>query len=133
VQDAILEDSLRVNAMGPLLLTQALAPLLADGGCVANISTQMASLSTRTEFRSPSYAMSKAAQNMATVQMAKALAPRGIRVVALNPGWVRTDMGGTDGELTPEASATGLLQVIDGLRDADSGHFFDWRGQPMAW
>jgi len=67
------------------------------------------------------------------VQMAKALAPRGIRVVALNPGWVRTDMGGTDGELTPEASATGLLQVIDGLRDADSGHFFDWRGQPMAW
>ena len=133
LQDAILEDSLRVNAMGPLLLTQALAPLLADGGCVANISTQMASLSTRTEFRSPSYAMSKAAQNMATVQMAKALAPRGIRVVALNPGWVRTDMGGADGELTPEASATGLLQVIDGLREADSGHFFDWRGQPMAW
>ena len=133
LQADILEDSLRINAVGPLLLTQAVAPLLADGATVANLSTQMASLATRTEFRSPSYAMSKAAQNMATVQMAKALAPRGIRVVALNPGWVRTDMGGTDGELTPEASATGLLQVIDGLRDADSGHFFDWRGQPMAW
>lgn len=133
LQDTILEDSLRVNAVGPLLLTQALAPLLADGGCVANISTPMASLATRTEFRSPSYAMSKAAQNMATVQMAKALAPRGICVVALNPGWVRTDMGGADGELTPEASATGLLQVIDGLGEADSGHFLDWRGQSMAW
>jgi len=133
LQETVLEDSLRVNAVGPLLLVQALAPHLADGATVANISTQMASLSTRTEFRSPSYSMSKAAQNMATVQLAKAFAPRGIKVVALSPGWVRTDMGGTGGELTPEDSAAGLLQVIDQLRDTDSGRFLDWRGQPMPW
>jgi NAD(P)-dependent dehydrogenase (short-subunit alcohol dehydrogenase family) len=129
----ILEDSLRVNAVGPLFLTQAIAPLLADGATVANISTQMASMATRTEFRSPSYAMSKAAQNMATVQLAKALAPRGIKVVALNPGWVRTDMGGAEAQLTPEDSAQALLKLIGGLREADSGHFFDWQGEAMAW
>jgi NAD(P)-dependent dehydrogenase (short-subunit alcohol dehydrogenase family) len=129
----ILEDSLRINAAGPLLFTQAIEKHLADGATIANISTQMASLSTRTEFRSPSYAMSKAAQNMATVQLALALKPRGIKVVALNPGWVRTDMGGAGGELAPEAAAEGLLQAIDGLRDTDSGHFIDWRGQPVAW
>jgi NAD(P)-dependent dehydrogenase (short-subunit alcohol dehydrogenase family) len=133
LQGAILEDSLRVNAIGPLLLVQAIASQLADGATVANMSTQMASLGTRTEFRSPSYSMSKVAQNMATVQMARALEPRGIRVVALSPGWVRTDMGGASGELTPEESAAGLLQVIDGLRASDSGGFFDWRGQSMPW
>jgi NAD(P)-dependent dehydrogenase (short-subunit alcohol dehydrogenase family) len=133
LQEAILEDSLRVNAMGPLLLTQTLEPLLADGATVANLSTQMSSLSARNAFRSPSYAMSKAAQNMATVQMGHALAPRGIAVVALNPGWVRTDMGGPDGEVSPDESAAGLLQVIDALEAGDSGRFLDWRGQPMAW
>ncbi|BCT92337.1 short-chain dehydrogenase [Lysobacter helvus] len=130
---AILEDSLRVNAIGPLLLVQALASLLADGATVANISTQMASLATRTEFRSPSYSMSKAAQNMATVQLALALASRNILVVALSPGWVRTDMGGTGGEISPEESAAGLLQVIGGLKAKDSGRFLDWRGEQMAW
>jgi NAD(P)-dependent dehydrogenase (short-subunit alcohol dehydrogenase family) len=129
----ILEDSLRVNAVGPMLFTQAVAPLLADGASVANISTQMASIGTRSEFRSPSYAMSKAAQNMATVQLAKALAPRGIKVVALSPGWVRTDMGGAEGTLSPEESVEGLLRVIGGLRDQDSGTFLDWRGESMAW
>jgi NAD(P)-dependent dehydrogenase (short-subunit alcohol dehydrogenase family) len=133
LQQDILEDSLRINAIGPLLLVQAIEKLIADHATVANISTQMASLSTRTEFRSPSYAMSKVAQNMATVQLALALRPRGIKVVALNPGWVRTDMGGAGGELTPEDAAAGLLQAIDGVRDADSGHFLDWRGQPVAW
>jgi len=133
LHDDILEDSLRVNAIGPLMLSQALAPLLSDGATVANISTQMASLSTRTEFRSPSYSMSKAAQNMATVQLAKAFAPRGIKVVALSPGWVRTDMGGTEGEIAPGEAAEGLLRVIDGLRTQDSGGFLDWRGQTMAW
>jgi NAD(P)-dependent dehydrogenase (short-subunit alcohol dehydrogenase family) len=130
---AVLEDSLRVNAIGPLLLVQALASLLADGATVANLSTQMASIATRTEFRSPSYSMSKAAQNMATVQLALVLAPRNITVVALSPGWVRTDMGGTGGEITPEDSVTGLLQVIGGLKPKDSGRFLDWRGEAMAW
>jgi NAD(P)-dependent dehydrogenase (short-subunit alcohol dehydrogenase family) len=129
----ILEDSLRINAVGPLLFTQAIEKHLADGATVANISTQMASIASRTEFRSPSYAMSKAAQNMATVQLALALKPRGIKVVALNPGWVRTDMGGAGGELAPEEAAAGLLKAIEGVGDADSGRFIDWRGQPMPW
>jgi NAD(P)-dependent dehydrogenase (short-subunit alcohol dehydrogenase family) len=130
---AILEDSVRTNAVAPLLLAQALAPHLAEGASIANVSSMMASLSGRTEFRSPSYCISKAAQNMATVLLAKALAPRGIKVVALSPGWVQTDMGGEGAEITAAQSAAGLLQVIDALTPAQSGAFLDWQGRELAW
>ncbi|GAB1406437.1 SDR family oxidoreductase [Thermomonas brevis] len=129
----ILEDSLRINAVGPFLLTEALAPRLADGAKVANLSSVMGSIATRGEFRSPSYCASKAAQNMLNVQLAHALAPRGIVVLALHPGWVRTDMGGESAELAPDAAAAGLLQVIDAATPAQSGQFLDWRGQPVPW
>ena len=133
VDGAILEDSLRTNAVGPFLLAQALGPRLADGGVVANISSMMSSLATRTEFRSPSYCISKAAQNMATVMLDLALRPRGIRVVALCPGWVRTDMGGKDAEIDVADSVAGLLRVIDGLGADAGGRFLDWQGRTMSW
>ena len=133
VETATLEDSVRTNAFGPLLLAQALAPQLADGASIGNLSSMMASLSTRAEFRAPSYCISKAAQNMATVLLAKALAPRGIKVVALSPGWVQTDMGGDGAEITAAQSAAGLLQVIDALTPTQSGAFLDWQGRELSW
>ena len=133
LSQASLEDSLRVNALGPLLVTEALAPTLADGARVANVSSMMSSLATRQEFRSPGYCMGKAAQNMATVQLAHALRPRGIVVLALCPGWVQTDMGGDGAQITPAQSVEGLLRVIDAAGPDDSGRFIDWRGEAMAW
>jgi NAD(P)-dependent dehydrogenase (short-subunit alcohol dehydrogenase family) len=133
LSQASLEDSLRVNALGPLLVTEALAPTLADGARVANVSSMMSSLATRREFRSPGYCMGKAAQNMATVQLAHALRPRGIVVLALCPGWVQTDMGGEGAQITPAQSVEGLLRVIDAAGADDSGRFVDWRGEAMAW
>ena len=133
LDQAILEDSLRINAVGPFLLAEALAPRLADAAKVASLSSVMGSIGTRGEFRSPSYCASKAAQNMLNVQLAHARAPRGIVVLALHPGWVRTDMGGESAELAPDAAAAGLLQVIDAATPAQSGQFLDWRGQPVPW
>lgn len=133
VQAADLETSFRTNAMGPFLLVQALAPQIADGGTVADISSEVGSIALRQEFRTPSYAIGKAAQNMATSLLAQALAPRRIKVIALHPGWVQTDMGGTQAALTPQESVTGLLQVIDRLDEDDSGQFLDWQGQALPW
>jgi NAD(P)-dependent dehydrogenase (short-subunit alcohol dehydrogenase family) len=70
---------------------------------------------------------------MATSLLSQALAPRGIKVVALHPGWVQTDMGGANAAVTVQDSVTGLLQVIDHLRAEDSGVFLDWLGQPLPW
>jgi NAD(P)-dependent dehydrogenase (short-subunit alcohol dehydrogenase family) len=130
---AHLEDSFRTNVMGPLLLTQALAPLLADGAKVASISSMLGSISGVSRFGTPSYNISKAALNMASALLARALDERGITVLALHPGWVQTDMGGQDATLSAEDSAAGLLQVIDGATADDSGRFLDWQGEALPW
>jgi len=128
-----LDDSLRTNATGPFLLTQALAPLLADGARVANLSSELGSIAGKDAFRTPSYSISKAALNMATALLARALAERGIVVVALHPGWVQTDMGGTGADVTPQEAAAALLRVIERAGADDSGRFFDRHGVPLPW
>ena len=133
VQASDLETSFRTHALGPFLLVQALFPQLADGGTVASISSEIGSIGLRQEFRTPSYAIDKAAQNMATSLLAQALAIRRIKTVALHPGWVRTDMGGNTAQLTPGDSVAGLLRVIDGLQAGDSGRFLDWQGRTLPW
>lgn len=130
---AHLDDSFRTNASGPLLLTEALAPTLSDGGTVANVSSTLGSIANTGQFGTPSYNISKAAQNMATVLLAHALRDRGIKVLALHPGWVQTEMGGDGAQITATASVTGLLQVLDGLTLDDSGRFLDWQGQVQPW
>jgi NAD(P)-dependent dehydrogenase (short-subunit alcohol dehydrogenase family) len=128
-----IDDSLRTNATGPFLLTQALAARLADGATVANLSSVLGSIASVDGFHTPSYAMSKAAQNMATALLSQALRERGITVVALHPGWVQTDMGGKDAQIAPRESVQGLLKIIGGVSLEDSGRFFDWRGRDVAW
>lgn len=130
---ANLDDSLRTNASGPFLLTQALADSLADGAKVANISSQLGSIENTTAFYTPTYAISKAAQNMASRLLANALRDRGIVVLALHPGWVQTEMGGPDAQIEPRVAVERLLKVIDGARMDDSGRFFDYTGRPMPW
>jgi NAD(P)-dependent dehydrogenase (short-subunit alcohol dehydrogenase family) len=133
IDPAIVEDSFRTNAMGPLLVTQALAERLADGAKVANVSSVLGSIASLARFGSPSYDISKAAQNMATALLAKALAPRGIVVLALHPGWAQTDMGGDNATVPVADAVAGLLRVIDGAGPADSGGFRDWRGETLPW
>ena len=130
---ANLDDSFRTNAAGPLLLTQALAPRLADGAKVVNLSSSLGSIASTARFGTPSYNISKAAQNMVTALLARALAERGIVVVAFNPGWVRTDMGGKDAELEPAQAVAALLRVAEGLGPDDSGRFLDGEGRPLPW
>ena len=133
IDPATVEDSFRTNAMGPLLVTQALAERLADGAKVANLSSVLGSVASVARFGSPSYDISKAAQNMVTALLAKALAPRGIVVLALHPGWAQTDMGGTNATVPVADAVAGLLRVIDGAGVADSGGFRDWRGETLPW
>lgn len=130
---AAVDASFRTNALGPLLLTEALAPRLVDGARVINLSSVMGAMARVKEFRAPGYCISKAAQNMASVQLAHALAPRGIVVVAVHPGWVRTDMGGPKATLTPEDAARDILSLAGRVGSDDNGRFLDAQGEPLPW
>ncbi|MCR6663974.1 MAG: SDR family oxidoreductase [Luteimonas sp.] len=127
------EDSLRINAIGPLLFTQSLAPSLSEGARILNLSSRLGSITLTTRFGTPSYDISKAALNMATVLLARALEERGIVVVAISPGWVRTDMGGSDGEVAVDDAVAGMLQVASRLQPVDNGRFLDWQGKLVPW
>ena len=71
---------------------------------------------------------------MLTVQLARALEPRGIVVLALHPGWVRTDMGGERAPIAPQDSVAGMRCVVAALGAADRGGFFHHDGtRPAGW
>jgi NAD(P)-dependent dehydrogenase (short-subunit alcohol dehydrogenase family) len=134
--DAVTEV-IRINAVGPLAVTQALAPRLAAAGqaVVLNISSWLGSLegAARQGRSNLAYGMSKAALNMLTLRLAAELADQGTIVVSMSPGWVATDMGGPSAPLEPPESVKGMLNVLDALTPAQSGTFLDHAGAVVPW
>jgi NAD(P)-dependent dehydrogenase (short-subunit alcohol dehydrogenase family) len=128
------EEVLKVNLLGPAALAEALIDNVAASGrkTIALMSSRLGSIRESSGMTLP-YATSKAALNMLAKGLAAALAGRGIIVVALSPGWVRTDMGGAGAPLSPQASVQGLRSVISSLSAADSGKFLSYDGSEIPW
>lgn len=128
-------QAFRVNSIGPLLLTQALIEQVAASRrkLIAVMGTQMASLADNRSGGYYLYRSSKAAVHMVAKSLAADLQPRGITVVVLHPGWVRTEMGGAEAALSPAESARGLRQVLANLSPKDSGRFFNYAGEELPW
>jgi len=93
----------------------------------------MGSIADNTSGGRYAYRSSKAAVNMVMKSLAVDLAPRGITCIVLHPGWVRTDMGGSGGTLSPAESIKSMRSVIAALRLEDSGKFLNYKGQPFPW
>ncbi|MEL7473417.1 MAG: SDR family oxidoreductase, partial [Planctomycetota bacterium] len=126
----------RVNTLGPVLLTRALRPRLAKGALIVNISSTMGSIARARDnasSRNLAYHASKAALNMMTSLIASDLADDGVRVVAMHPGWVRTDMGGGEADLDTRQSVTTMARAWDKLTPKDAGAFLDTDGAPLPW
>jgi NAD(P)-dependent dehydrogenase (short-subunit alcohol dehydrogenase family) len=128
------EEVLRVNLLGPAALIEALVDNVAasERKLIAVMSSRLGSIAEASG-SSFLYATSKAALNALAKGLAVTLAGRGILVVALSPGWVRTDMGGKQAPLAPETSVQGLREVIAGLKRADSGKFLSYDGSEIPW
>lgn len=124
---------IEINAIAPLLLTRALAPRLAAGAKVALITSRMGSIGDNSSGGYYGYRMSKAALNAAGVSLAHDLEPRGIAVVMLHPGAVRTGMTGGRGMIEADESVRGLLQRIDELRLETTGRFLHQNGEILPW
>lgn len=126
---------LRVNTIAPLLMAQAFIKQLAAGKVkiIVNMSSGMASISENTDGGAYSYRSSKAALNMLTKTLAIDLKSQGITVVSMDPGWVKTDMGGKGAQITPEESVQGIRRVLKSLTPKESGSFLSYRGNMHEW
>ncbi|XP_014454745.1 C-signal isoform X1 [Alligator mississippiensis] len=139
----------KTNLVGPLLTAKAFLPLLkkaAQGSpekgmscrkaAVVNISTVLASLEKSPEtFYKPviSYRCSKAALNMLTRCQMLSYREDGILCAAIHPGWVKTDMGTQEADLTVDESVRGILTVLSALSEKHNGSFLNWLGKPIPW
>jgi len=123
-------QSFAVNVTGVFLTVQSLLPNLraASGAKIAIIASQMGS-STRAPGGSYIYRASKAAAINLGRNLAVDLKPEGIVVGIYHPGWVRTDMGGDQGEISVAESAQGLAKRIAALDLAQTGAFETWDGR----
>lgn len=122
-----------VNSLGPLRVTAACLPMLAKGAKVALVTSRMGSVTDNTSGSHYGYRMSKAALNIAGVSLAHDLRDRGIAVILLHPGYVRTDMTGHSGTVQPADAAADLLQRIDELTLDSSGSFKHANGEILPW
>jgi NAD(P)-dependent dehydrogenase (short-subunit alcohol dehydrogenase family) len=122
-----------VNALAPLRLVHALLPRLGRGSKVGILTSRMGSIADNGSGGYYGYRMSKAALNAAGRSLALDLAPRGISVFLLHPGFVRTDMTGGNGDINAEQSAANLMARVDALGEADSGSFWHANGQSLPW
>jgi NAD(P)-dependent dehydrogenase (short-subunit alcohol dehydrogenase family) len=127
-----LREEFEVNALGPVRVTRALLPLMKAGGKVAIITSRSGSIGDNGSGGMYGYRMSKAAVNMAGVNMALELKPKGIAVALLHPGMVNTGMGSGAG-IEPEVSAARLIARIDEMTLATSGKFLHAEGYELPW
>lgn len=126
---------LDTNVMGPVRVLDAFAPRLALAGRAraVTLTSGMGSITDVGSGGSMMYRTSKAAVNMAMRARAMTLAPQGIIVAVVNPGWVSTDMGGPGAPLKVEESVTRMRQVIESLGPDQSGTFQNWDGRVYPW
>ena len=126
-------EQLLTNALAPLQVVVALQHRLDAGARVALLSSRMGSIADNSSGSYYGYRMSKAALNAAGRSLALDLAPREIAVVVLHPGFVRTEMTGGQGDISPEQAAEQLTARIDALTLASSGRFLHANGQELPW
>lgn len=128
------KQTLAVNTIAPIELTLALLINLraAEQAKVITISSMMASLArNRPDFYA--YRSSKAALNKALQCLSLDLKPEGILVCPVHPGWVQTDMGGAEADITVDECIAGLIPTIERLSIEQTGEFYSYSGEVIPW
>jgi NAD(P)-dependent dehydrogenase (short-subunit alcohol dehydrogenase family) len=128
-------DTLRTNALAPLALAEAFADQVAQSQMkvIALQSSRMGSIADNGSGGRYAYRASKAALNAVGKSLSVDLKERGIVVLILHPGWVRTDMGGPNGNLTVRECVDGQLDLIARANPEMNGRFFHVSGEDLPW
>lgn len=122
----MLDRTLKANVNGPILVTQDFLPHLVKsptGGRIINVSSGAGSLARMGTY-APAYSISKTALNAVTKQFAGALKSQHIAVNCVDPGWVRTDMGGANANRPVEAGAETIVWLATDAPATETGKFW---------
>jgi NAD(P)-dependent dehydrogenase (short-subunit alcohol dehydrogenase family) len=129
-----LGNHMNVNVLGPAKVVETLRPYLARGAVVMNMTSGLASMTAaKSTPKCCTYSVSKAAQNMLTLHQARDLKRHHVIAICMDPGWVKTRMGGKGAMVEPEVSIVGMLDVLHGLKNEDSGKFYRFDGSQIPW
>ena len=122
-----------VNTLGPIQVTQALLPNLRTGTprVVAVVSSRMGSIADNTSGGAYAYRISKAAVDMFVKTLSND--EPDLIAVALHPGWVKTEMGGSAAPVEVDDATAGLYHVLTSLKPGDTGRFIDFTGKDIPW
>ncbi|HEY1399544.1 SDR family oxidoreductase [Roseateles sp.] len=123
---------MHTNVLGPMRVLPQLLDALAPDARIGILSSRMGSMTLRANSAGWVYRASKAAVNSVMKDLSLTLEGRAI-CVSLHPGWVKTDMGGQEADIDVATSASSLRAVLDGLKTADNGGFFNYDGSPLPW
>lgn len=135
---AAMERVIRANTLGPLVFSQKLIEPLkaaAPGSILAGVTSFFSSLGGRPDYFANNfgYSMSKVSMNMWLRTLHFILKDVGVRTVTLDPGWVKTDMGGKDAPLEPKDVCAGIIRVLENLTPEQSGSYISWEGKTVPW
>ena len=128
-------ETFKVNSIAPMKLSELMVEPLSIGRekIIACLSSKMGSMADNSSGGSYIYRSSKAALNAVVKSMSLDLADRGIKCVALHPGWVKTDMGGPQAEISTKESVSQMFETLLNLKAEDSGRFIDIDGSDIPW
>jgi NAD(P)-dependent dehydrogenase (short-subunit alcohol dehydrogenase family) len=132
-------EAFETNVVGPLRVARAFAPLLRAAASaeqparLVNVSSGVASMAGKDNGIFYAYGVSKTALNMLSLTESFDLKGDHVCVVALDPGWVRTELGGPNAHLAPEESAAACAELISGLALSQSGKFLHYSGSEIAF
>jgi len=136
LDDFTTESAMRqfeVNAVGPILVTKAFLPFLHAGSKIAMTTSLMGSIGDNTSGGRYGYRMSKAALNIASKSVAIDLKEKGIAVIIMSPGSVKTAMTDFAGRITADESVKGMIEQIDRLTIDTTGQFAHYDGRKLPW
>jgi NAD(P)-dependent dehydrogenase (short-subunit alcohol dehydrogenase family) len=133
VDENIMQDTIAVNFYGAFHMCRAFVPIMRQNGHgrIVNVSSGYGAMSEMGGYVA-AYRISKAALNALTLIMANELRDGNIKVNAVCPGWVRTDMGGGMAPISPEAAAKDIVHFALVDAKGPTGGFFRHK-KPIQW
>jgi len=130
----VFDQVMHANVFGPMQAIPVVAPaLLKAKGKFAFVTSKMGSISQMTSAVAPTYRASKAALNALVKATSIEYGPQGMTSFVMHPGWVKTDMGGSNADIEPSVSIAGMRRVIATANADANGKFFNYDGSDIAW